>query len=494
MERAPQIALQLFQGGGKRGFKERFFHSKNLTDSHPSFLYCLKLADFSAYFEVLPWLRSDPARRFILFDANIQAWDSFLSHPKALLLLQDSQVLFFSSEEDLSFFIEKHPVAQIACFPDHPIKKRILQASGLAYGIHNNLQYGDQLFRNFLQNTKQLSHSFYGNQLKGAFPKTPAVICGAGPSLQHAIPWLKTLDQKALILAGGSAIAALSHAGVKPHFCLAADPNFEEYLRFKNNFCFEVPLLYSTRVCPLIFQTCNGPFGYLKSGMAGPLETALDEKLGLQGEALDAEGNTITLMALGFAHLLGCDPIILAGVDLAYTEGVRYAPGVEVSCNYPMHSVDDCLVQVRSRKGLQVTSAVRWLSERDDLSNFAKLHPEISFFNTTESGLSIPYIKYRTSFNFKQERNFRFEIHQKIENAKIGDHVQEKVGAFCIELKESLDRMMEHLKIIQGITLGKSKVLAEIDLKEEIGYHLFFRDMDDVDLFEKVERYQSVFL
>jgi hypothetical protein len=214
----------------------------------------------------------------------------------------------------------------------------------------------------------------------------------------------------------------------------------------------------------------------------------------LQGEVLEVQGNTVTLMALGFAQMLGCNPIILAGVDLAYTEGLRYAPGVEANNHHPMHSIDDHLVKTKNRQGTEVISAVRWMSERDDIGDFAKRHPEISCFNTTKSGLPIPGWKYRSSFRFQHERELRLEIHQKIEAARMGVDTDKKISAFCLELKESLDRMVEFLRIIQGTIRGKSKVLAEIDLKEEICYDLFFRDLDDAHLLEKVERYRDVFL
>ncbi len=83
---------------------------------------------------------------------------------------------------------------------------------------------------------------------------TPAVICGAGPSLKASAPALKELERRALIFAGGSTLSALKSLGVIPHFGIALDPNPEEHDRLLPASPLEMPFLYTNRLLPSVFS------------------------------------------------------------------------------------------------------------------------------------------------------------------------------------------------------------------------------------------------
>lgn len=138
------------------------------------------------------------------------------------------------------------------------------------------------------------------NQWKGL----PAVIVGAGPSLKENIPFLKTLQDKALILAGGSAVDLL---GFKPHFVAAID-KYKPVTSFP-----EVPLLTQLRAHPDGWASHEERIVFPDSSSSW-LNGVLGEK------AFDS-GWTVANFLVAVAHWAGCDPVILVGTDFCKADG-----------------------------------------------------------------------------------------------------------------------------------------------------------------------------
>jgi hypothetical protein len=389
---------------------------------------------------------------------------------------------------------EKHPVKTLdaAALPSRSgsrfrsIRMKLLRKTTLTHALFIDRSHGYQPFLNFIRNVPRLADSFYINRMKGAFAGIPALICGAGPSLKPVFETIRKLENRVLVFAGGSAIAAFSAAGIQPHFCIAIDPNPEELKRMKNSFAFETPFLYSTRMHPGVFHTSNGPFGYLRSGIGGMSELWIEEEVGLTepliGEHLSSESITVTAIAVAAAEWLGCNPILLAGLDMAYTGGQRYSAGVGVNEGLAgleeVRTAADRIVSKNDRGGRKVFSAVRWIMESASLSHYAKAHPEIRFINTTDSGIGFEKIGYlpleKAAEELTVEYDLRGMVHAAIAQGQMpvsAQSIPQKMG----ELKESLERVISHLKILSGEAKG-STALAEMDLKEEIAYVALFYD------------------
>ncbi len=312
------------------------------------------------------------------------------------------------------------------------------------------------------------------------------MICGAGPSLSSTIDSLRELENKALIIAGGSTLAALTSRGIRPHFGMALDPNEEEYLRMRNSFAFEVPLLYSTRVHPGTFQTMNGPFGYMRSGIGGMTELWIEEELGLQEPLLgdfSQETLSVTAICIGWAEFLGCNPILLNGIDLAYTGKQRYSPGVAKEMPFKEFvrgkAAADRLLRRKDRSGKMVDTAVRWVMESAAISDFAKRHPHVRFINTTEGGIGfkgIDYMPIGEAIEEFEERELRSEVFEKICASPMPEKTAQVIEEKVRELDESLGRVIEFLRILSGEKKG-SKALAEVEMRDEIAYVVLFADL-----------------
>jgi hypothetical protein len=464
-------------------------------------LYVVGLGTGAIYFACKKWLKAKADRQLIFLEDAPGIIASFLDRPKSSQILSDPQVhleLFSKKIEEIEALATRFPVrrVEVVGLPSkgniQNLRLKILRKTSLSHATHIDRLHGYQPFKNFCENAKRLAQSFYANRLAGAFKNVPAVICGAGPSLGSTLETLRTLENTALIIAGGSTLAALSSKGIMPHFGMAVDPNLEEYRRMKNSFAFEVPLLYSTRVHPDIFQTCNGPFGYMRSGIGGVPELWLEEELGLidplLGQHLSPESISVTTICVAWAQFLGCNPILLNGIDMAYTGKRRYASGVMEEDETVFQAIDaeksapDRILKRKDRLGKTVYTAVRWVMESESLSHYAKMHPEIRFINTTEGGIGfkgIDYLPIAEAAASFTETDLRKKVFEEIQKARLPDETGELIQKRLTELKESLDRLVGYLQILAGEKRG-SGALAEMELKEETAYLILFYDIYQV--------------
>lgn len=498
MERFPSLGLMASGWDASEPIDEPL---PSLEIEKAEAFYFYGLGTGAVYFEVKEWLLKCSKRQLIFLEDDPGVIAAFLHRAEAVEILSQPQVhleLFSKKDEEIESLAQRFPVkrVEVAGLQSKKglenLRLKLLRKTALSHALHLDRLHGYQPFKNFVENVRQLPHSFYANGLKGAFEGIPAVICGAGPSLQPTMDVLRGLENKALIIAGGSTLAALSSQGIMPHFGMAIDPNLEEYRRMKNSFAFEVPLLYSTRVHPGLFQTCNGPFGYMRSGIGGVPELWIEEELGLlddlMGDLLSPETISVTSICVAWAEFLGCNPILINGVDMAYTGNKRYASGVTDDEEIAFKAIDaeksaaDRIIKKRDRMGNPVQTAVRWIMESASISHFAKNHPKIQFVNTTEGGIGfkgIDFVPLKKAVSEFPERDIRKLVHEKIDQNPMpigtGEKIDEKMG----ELKASLARLIDYLEILSGEKKG-SAALAEMELKEEIAFLYLFYDIYQV--------------
>jgi len=464
---------------------------KKLDLTHVELLYIFGLGDGSIYSHLREWLHEKSNRRIVFFEEDPTVVAALLD--TGTILFSDLQVDFELLVSDtIDRFAIKYPVnrVEVICLPeknDFRFRKNrliLLRKTALSNALFVDRLFGYRLFDNFRKNVPRLQGAFYANGLKDAFSEMPVIVCGAGPSLQEAIPLLRNLEGRALVIAGGSAIAALSAQGIEPHFGIAVDPNKEEYHRFCNSFFFEGPLLLSTRVFPGIFGTCNGPFGYLRSETGGASELWFEKEIGLTDPLLTnhmpEESTCVITLALAFAVHIGAKTITLAGMDLAYTGGKRYAEGV-CSDNAKQAHLSlqglDLPLRRKGKTGKSLSTALRWVMESAAIEKFAKKHPGVRWINATKEGLSIKgFQECSLEAAYALYMNKSFDIRGKIAK-EIALHPMPTIPHDLLQkLDDSLLRTIDHLTILANQKTG-SKALAQLELEEELAVQVLFSDM-----------------
>ncbi len=405
-------------------------HAENLDAEVGSVIKPLKLEKLEAvyiyglglgyyYFPFKKWLEENKERDLIFIEENLSVLKSFLemehageilSHPQVHIRfnLARKRLSAFAGECAQSFPVENIGVISLASYKKHyrsrfyNLRLKLHRQSTVQHAFFHENRYYNHFFENFLPNFRRMESSFDGNGFKDAFKNIPAIICGAGPSLENDIKTLRGLSNRALIFAGGSAIAALSSKGITPHFGVAYDPNEEEVKRFKASSAFEVPILYASRLHPGIFNTCNGPHGYLHTQTGGWAEYWMEEQLGLDQKPLQmgftTEAMSVTTAALQLACTYGCNPIILLGVDLAFTNNQAYSSGVVSSSNAGIKKrrkearTSEKLLSRKDIYGRPIHTLIKWIMESATIGSFAKNNREFNFINATSGGLGFKHI------------------------------------------------------------------------------------------------------
>jgi Protein of unknown function DUF115 len=322
---------------------------------------------------------------------------------------RDQRIIVFSQTENISFFNET-PSCEVYDDPSDETLKRIawetlFSSLHLAFSpslTEQQKQKGCQLIERFqhlqrgaravLSDVRDMGKKIIGNMIRNLpllakarafFPFTqsfqgiPAIICGAGPSLEQTLPFLHQLPQRALILAGGSALNALSHASVHPHFAAALDPDPPSHL-FRQQVAVEAPLFYQNRVAHQLLKNCHSTRIWVPDHVSYPLEEWLMRSLGLETPSFEAGWNVATF-CLHIAVAMGCNPIVLTGVDLCHVKGKSYAAGVDM----PLSSFTPLPLEAGKETKSDFLLAAEWIEE------FVASHPATTFLNASRGGLEL---------------------------------------------------------------------------------------------------------
>jgi len=167
------------------------------------------------------------------------------------------------------------------------------------------LNLNRSVYRNFYKNVATMEGVLDSGQLRGKFEGVPAIICGAGPSLERQLPLLRRLSDRALLIGCGSALTALTHHNLFPHVAGGLCPDPMEGQRFWHNEGQEVPFFFRTRIDHDALDAIHGPHLYTQGCE------------GAGGAALSGAGGDL---GVGVAVLLRADPD-------AGDRGVRRARG-----------------------------------------------------------------------------------------------------------------------------------------------------------------------
>jgi hypothetical protein len=162
--------------------------------------------------------------------------------------------------------------------------------------------------------------------LKDRFAGRPGVVVSAGPSLAKNMHLLAELKGRAVIVAVATTFQLLIDHGIIPDFAVIID-----YHRLSKQY-FEnvppglgVPLVTDPKASPEAVGAYRGPKLFaedvLLRFMAG---SSMREK------GYFEMGATVAHASISFLDFIGCDPIILVGQDLAFTDGLTHLPGTAI--------------------------------------------------------------------------------------------------------------------------------------------------------------------
>ncbi len=497
-----------------------FYHAKHPLDEAEEWFKTLTLSSspvlcvfgigLGYYYSVMrAWLEGDKKRRLLFLEDDLEVIYRFLETEEATHLLHNSQVqlLYFKDIEKDELFFEKlywdyarltMPITALNAYQIERKKifEQLQRKITYDFAIKNALldeylRYGGAFFVNFYRNLMSLPHSYLGNKTFGSFRKIPAIICGAGPSLTKDLELLAQLDQKALIFAGGSAMNALNAVGIQPHLGAGIDPNPAQFDRLNANHAFETPFYYRNRLHHDAFKLIHGPRLYITGCGGYDIADYFEEKLAIAHQDFLDEGHNVINFCLQIAKQLGCDPIILIGLDLAFTGMQSYAPGIEKNTLFDpqqfehVEEFDEKPLLLKDIEGQPLYTLWKWIAESEWIGDFAKENPEVTIINATQGGLGCPGIANESLGSLIEQYltrayPIRERLHTEIQNSTMAHVTPLAVRTSLEELQLSLQRVLEHLAVLiqeaEQVAIthrdqqSGAAALCEIELAEEPAY------------------------
>ena len=177
-------------------------------------------------------------------------------------------------------------------------------------------RFGARWVRNLVRNVARGDWSTGINALRGAAEGFPALVLGAGPSLNELVPYLAALRQRMLVIAVDTARGLCLRSGVRPHISVVVDPQYWNSRHLDFSPASDEPVVCELATSPRALRMLPGPHRFAASLF--PLGKWVERAVSPR-DALGAGGSVATT-AWDLARLLGCDPIVLAGVDLAFPQ------------------------------------------------------------------------------------------------------------------------------------------------------------------------------
>ena len=326
----------------------------------------------SLYSAARDWLDEEAKRRLVFIEDRPEALRQLLEEEEAILLLNDWRVKIYFLETALQIAPAAKRIAWSAVCLKIAIKgnppsefRQALETFHLAANLllSDAADWGCAAARSAKANLGRPHRSAL--DLKDAFRGIPAIIVGAGPSLEKNGHLLESLQDKALIFAGGT---ALSRIGFAPHFGACIDKEEAAEIPFPEApFCFLARTRSEnlSRAAGELLLAPDGHFPFLNW-------LASEEKL------FDA-GWTVGNFLAALAALWGCDPIVFVGMDYCYSGGRKYACGEELSLAGLVEAADSTGKTVWTQRDWLM--AIRWTEA------LAAANPERRFLNATEGGM-----------------------------------------------------------------------------------------------------------
>ncbi len=260
-------------------------------------------------------------------------------------------------------------------------------------------KFAPRYLLNTLRNIPTIAASADVSALFNAATGVPAVVVAAGPSLDRNLEALRALAPHVLLIAVDTAARPLLEAGVEPQLVVAVDPSVLNARHLR-----DLPdtgrtwLVAEGSLDPSAFEWFAGrtfvfsvsdhePWPWLRAA-------------GLGRGRLRAWGSVLT-SACDLALRAGCDPIVFAGADLAYTGGQPYCRGTVYEHDWalrtaqgePLATVWAQMTAAKARlrsddvHGRPVATSQALLAFRDWIVKESVAHPGRRFINATEDGV-----------------------------------------------------------------------------------------------------------
>ncbi|MFB2684784.1 6-hydroxymethylpterin diphosphokinase MptE-like protein [Shewanella mangrovisoli] len=261
---------------------------------------------------------------------------------------------------------------------------KTLESGYLEQRVNSSQQkYFEEQFKNISENV--LPASLLINRFNGH----NCLIVAGGPSLDDHIDWIRSNSKHLFIIAVSRIAGKLHKAGIAPHIIVSVDPydfSFEvnrDMMSLANSSLFVNSFHVNSRLL--------GQWPGKNLFMDNKYPWQLEEK-----ENIETIGPTVTNAAVHLATRMGFSSILLAGVDLCFTNtGFTHTKdSVESALGPNLGIMGEWIDTYGGEKAETVTQLKLAI---DALAAEANINPEIEFINLSLNAAKVNGIKYKNT-------------------------------------------------------------------------------------------------
>ncbi|MGG2197705.1 motility associated factor glycosyltransferase family protein [Paenibacillus validus] len=323
---------------------------------------------------------------------------------------------------------------------------------------------------------------------KDKFKDKPAIVVAAGPSLEEDIPTIRYIRENGLayIFSVGSAIKALIGHGIYPDAACTYDPmpwNLNVFEDVRKHQITSIPLFYGSSVGYETLEHYPGPLAHMITSQDTLATVFLNRNDGRPLEQV-SDAPTIAVVALELLHKLGCNPIILAGQNLAYKGDQFYSKGIGYEYR-PSSLTEEELANAKLIKdvhGNDIYTSPGFDRMRTHMESVIRLHGMTNIYNTTKGGAHIEGTTFITIDELVKERLQHKQVvtdwYQNKQSYSL-QLVVERVQ-YMVQQHERVGKILESLVAVTK-TLKSTYILSspnKLDRKLE-NFELLIKDLEN---------------
>ncbi len=284
-------------------------------------------------------------QHILIFELNTEFFNLALRHMDLTPLLGDKRVILSIGEvEDVAellkpmkraFMLEDiHTHKLLTCFQFNPAYEDLSSAVFdfvSEYNIEGATQSisGRTFVENRLKHLTSMHHDNMLEELSDRFQGVPALIVAAGPSLDKNIREIRRAVGKAVIIAADTVLPVLLKHDITPDFITSIDYNAPTYEKIADTASDQriqdINLICTSWVATTVsktFPTRTIFWAFGENALERWINTSLGGAMSIGGAGTVAHLNFLS------AKIMGCDPLIFVGQDLAHSYNKEHASGV----------------------------------------------------------------------------------------------------------------------------------------------------------------------
>ena len=310
-------------------------------------------------------------------------------------------------------------------------------------------------FKTLMENLKYIIDGIPINKYRNIYKDKPAIIVSAGPSLEKNIDELRKINDEILIISGGRTLRSLIDRKINPHLLAVVDPLEVSYELCKDYIEeLNIPLLFYEGTNHKVVSEHKGEkvfFSYNEF-----INKILGEKV------LEVQtGGSVAHVMTSVAIIMGCNPIIFVGQDLAYTNEKSHAVIAQNRDGKTgfneLKRNDDIFVE--DINGNLVRTSLVLNDYRMGLEKIIEKSKKTTFINATEGGARIKgTIELTLKEAIDKYKNGRIKLlndFKKVENSfsiktKALIHLKETKYS-CIKIIKEYKKSIEYLNELYRI-------------------------------------------